>query len=179
VSQSVGQWSVTTTPPGTAYHTNSLFPQGAVWRCYSVLKASEMSINVTSVEAARRINPSPLGSLDRVGSNSAGQAAVPVRQLTRLDADYYAAHERTPTRSVPEPRTEQSPPLRDNAWLRLLERAVGGWAPTLRGSLLLMGLYVCASVLMVLAIGITGLALSAVGAVLLAWVNVAGRLPRA
>ena len=140
-----------------------------------------MSINVTSVEAARRINPSPLGSLDRGGVDSAGQAAVPVRQLTRLDADYYAAHERTPTRSVPGPRTEQSSPSSpscDNTWLRLLERAVGGWAPTLRGSLLLMGLYVCASILMVLAIGAGGLVLAAAGAVLLARVNAAGRLPR-
>jgi hypothetical protein len=42
-----------------------------------------------------------------------------------------------------------------------------------------MGLYVCASILMVLAVGITGLALAGVGAVLLAWVNAAGRLPRA
>src|ERR1700753_315186 len=99
-----------------------------------------MSINVTSVEAARRINPSPLGSLDRVEVDSAGQAAVPVRQLTRLDADYYAAHERTPTRSVPGPRSESSSVRGDGVWLRFLERAVGGWAPTLRGSLLLMGL---------------------------------------
>lgn len=140
-----------------------------------------MSTNVTSVEAARRINPSPLGSFDRGEADSAGQAAAPIRQLTRLDADYYAAHERAPTRSVPDPRTEQSVPqssLRDKALLRLLERAVGGWAPTLRGSIVVMALYVCASILMVLAMGVGGLVLAAGVAVVLARINWAGRLPR-
>jgi hypothetical protein len=61
----------------------------------------------------------------------------------------------------------------------VVERAVGGWAPTLRGSLALVALYLCASVLMVIALGVGGLVLAAGIAVLLACVNSAGRLPRA
>lgn len=140
-----------------------------------------MSTNVTSVEAARRINPGHLGSLDRVVSDSAGQTVVPARQLTRLDADYYAAHEKAPTRSGQGPRTERPTvrPPSDTAWLRLLERAVGGWAPTLRGSLVLVALYLGASILMVIALGFSGLLLAAGVAVVLAWVSSAERLPRA
>jgi len=138
-----------------------------------------MSTNVTSVEAVRRINPDQLGSLDRVDADSAGQAGVPARRLTRLDADYYAAHEQASTRSVPAPRVDHPTAPRDTAWLRVVERAVGGWAPTLRGSLALVALYLCASVLMVIALGIAGLVLAAGIAVVLACVNSAGRLPRA
>jgi hypothetical protein len=154
-----------------------------------------MSTNVTSVEADRRINPEQLGSLDRVDSKFAGQTVVPVRRLTRLDADYYAAVDRAHTVSVPAPRAPQSAlptprtssenlspqrgPVRDRAWLRLLERGVGGWAPTLRGSLVLVALYLLASVLMVLALGFGGLVLAGGIALLLGWLNAAGRLPRA
>lgn len=140
-----------------------------------------MSTNVTSVEAVRRINPDHLGSLDRVGQDSAGQNAVPVRQLTRLDADYYAAHEKAPTRRGQGPRMDRPTvrPPSDKAWLRLLERAVGGWAPTLRASLLLVALYLSASILLVIAFGFTGLLLAAGLALVLAWVNTTERLPRA
>ena len=62
---------------------------------------------------------------------------------------------------------------------RLLERAVGGWAPTLRGSLLLVALFLCAATLMVVALGVGGLALAAGLATLFYWLNAAGRLPRA
>ena len=159
------------------------------------LKASEMSTNVTSVEAERRINPGQLGSLDRVDSSFAGQDVVPVRRLTRLDADYYAAVDRAHTVSVPAPRASRldlptprtsqenhvAPrrPVRDRGWLRLMERAVGGWAPTLRGSLALVALYLCASVLLVLALGVGGLVLAGGIGVLLASLNATGRLPRA
>jgi hypothetical protein len=70
-------------------------------------------------------------------------------------------------------------PPSDKAWLRLLERAVGGWAPTLRASLLLVALYLSASILLVIAFGFTGLLLAAGLALVLAWVNTTERLPRA
>lgn len=184
--------------PREPHDTNSLFEQGGTWRCYSSLKASEMSTNVTSVEADRRINPGQPGSLDRVDSNFAGQAVVPTRRLTRLDADYYAAVDRAHTVSVPAPRAPHSTvpaprtsrensrenlpaqrkPVRDHAFLRLLERVVGGWAPTLHGSLVLVALYLVASVLMVIALGAGGLLLACGIALLLTWLNAAGRLPR-
>ena len=61
----------------------------------------------------------------------------------------------------------------------MMERAVGGWAPTLRGSLALVALYLCASVLLVLALGVGGLVLAGGIGVLLASLNATGRLPRA
>lgn len=146
-----------------------------------------MSTNVTSVEVARPINPELAGSPDRVKPECAGQSGVPARRLTRLDADYYATTERVRTTGVPAPRaaqrgelaTEPEPDSRDSAWLRFLERAVGGWAPTLRGSVALVTLFLCAAVLLVLALGITGVVLSAGLAALACWANAAGRLPRA
>lgn len=146
--------------------------------------ASEMSTNVTSVEAKRRINPDPAGSLDRVESKRAGQTAAPVRRLTRLDADYYAAAEKAHPARVPGPRAHH--PVEDrparlpkDRVCRLLERAVGGWAPTLRGSLVLVALFLFATALMVVALGVGGLALAAGLAALFWWLNAAGRLPRA
>jgi hypothetical protein len=82
---------------------------------------------------------------------------------------------RTSSENLPAQRK----PVRDRAWLRLLERGVGGWAPTLRGSLALVALYLCASVLMVIALGAGGLLLACGIALLLTWLNAAGRLPRA
>jgi hypothetical protein len=89
---------------------------------------------------------------------------------------------------VPAPRTSrensrenlpaQRKPVRDHAFLRLLERVVGGWAPTLHGSLVLVALYLVASVLMVIALGAGGLLLACGIALLLTWLNAAGRLPR-
>jgi hypothetical protein len=108
-----------------------------------------------------------------------------------LDADYYAAVAKASTVGVPEPRSvravqqssaspaPRAAATRDRAWLRLVERAVGGWAPTLRGSLVLVGLYLCAAILLVLALGVGGVALAGGLAVLLCWLNAAGRLPRA
>src|SRR5262249_54265014 len=148
--------------------------------CYSVLQASEMSTNVTSVEPAQRINPELIGSLDRVDSNSAAQAGGPVRRLTRLDADYYAALDEMPTRSIPAPRTETPlPPTEDGAWMRLLERAVGGWAPTLRGSVVVAAVFLCATILLGFALGVGGLLLAGGTALVLCWLNANGRLPRA
>jgi hypothetical protein len=138
-----------------------------------------MSSNVTSVEPARRINPELAGSLDRVDPETAAQPGAPVRRLTRLDADYYAALDRMPTRSVPAPRREITVEVPDRAWLRVLERVVGEWAPTLRASLALAALFLVATVLMVVALGLPGLLLSGGIAVIGGWLNAAGRLPRA
>src|ERR1700743_1846485 len=68
---------------------------------------------------------------------------------------------------------------RDTAWLRGWERVFGGWAPTLRGSLAVVMLFLCAAVLLVLALGVAGVALFAGLAILAYWLNAAGRLPRA
>lgn len=68
---------------------------------------------------------------------------------------------------------------RDRAWLRMMERVVGGWAPTLHGSLVLATLFLCAAVLMVIALGVVGLGLATGLAVLAGWLNATGRLPRA
>jgi hypothetical protein len=139
-----------------------------------------MSTNVTSVEPAQRINPELIASLDRVVSESAAQAGVTVRRLTRLDADYYAALDRMPTRSIPAPRKEMAvPPTEDRAWLRMLERAVGGWAPTLRGSLVVASVFLAAATLLVIALGLAGLLLAGGTAVVLGRLNATGRLPRA
>jgi hypothetical protein len=147
-----------------------------------------MSTNVTSVEASRRINPEQSVSLDRVDFNTAGHDRRPLRKLTRLDADYYAALDSAPTRSAPSRAAVAPEPVdqpldearqRDSAWLRLLERAVGGWAPTLRGSIVLVVLFLCAVVLLVLALGWTGLLVSGALAAIGAWLNTTGRLPRA
>lgn len=138
-----------------------------------------MSSNVTSVEAVRRINPEVAGSLDRVESDCAAQDGVSVRRLTRLDADYYAALDRVPTRSIPEPRRENTVEVPDRTWLRVLERIAGQWAPTLRGSLVVAFVFLAAAVLMVVAIGLPGLLLAGGIAVVGGWLNAAGRLPRA
>lgn len=74
---------------------------------------------------------------------------------------------------------EPEPDSHDSAWLRFLERTVGGWAPTLRGSVALVTLFLCAAVLLVLALGIAGVVLSIGLATLACWANAAGRLPRA
>ncbi|HEX3649826.1 MAG TPA: hypothetical protein VHV49_15480 [Pseudonocardiaceae bacterium] len=76
-----------------------------------------------------------------------------------------------------EPQPE--PESHDSACLRFLERAVGGWAPTLRGSLMMVALFLGAAVLLVLALGIAGVVLVAGLATLACWANAAGRLPRA
>jgi hypothetical protein len=143
------------------------------------VQASEMSTNVTSVEPVQRINPELAVSPDRVDMVSAAQAGVPVRRLTRLDADYYAAHDSVPTRSIPRPRAETTPPRPDQPWLRMLERAVGGWAPTLRGSLAVLGVFVCATILMVMALGPGAFGIA--GAILVVGIclNASGKLPRA
>lgn len=141
-----------------------------------------MSNNVTSVEERRRINPGLIVSPARVDPKSAAQDDVPVRRLTRLDADYYAALDRVATRSIPRPRSATPPPAADSTdstWLRLLERAVGGWAPTLRGSLAVLAVFVGATILMVLALGPGSLLLAGGTLVLGICLNASGKLPRA
>jgi hypothetical protein len=76
-------------------------------------------------------------------------------------------------------RTRAVKVSRDAAWLRLLERVFGGWAPTLRGSLALVVLFLCAAALLVIALGVAGVMLSTGLAALACWLNAAGRLPRA
>ena len=105
-----------------------------------------MSINVTSVEPAQRINPGRIGSVGRLDQTSAAQGHGPVRRLTRLDADYYATVQRGPTRGGPSGRSSRHVAASagvqsDGAWLRMVERAVGGWAPTLRQSVALVALW--------------------------------------
>lgn len=187
------------TPPGT----RALFAPGFVELLLLRLMASEMSTNVMSVEVSRRINPEQPASLDRVDFNTAAQDRTPVRRLTRLDAEYYASRGSEPTqrgpagrsargsaggsaaRSVPKsapksaPGPADEPRQRDSAWLRFLERVVGGWAPTLRGSLVLVALFLCAVVLLVVALGLTGLLISGALAAIGYWLNATGRLPRA
>ncbi|HEX4700586.1 MAG TPA: hypothetical protein VH352_00520, partial [Pseudonocardiaceae bacterium] len=84
---------------------------------------------------------------------------MPVRRLTRLDADYYATPRRKPTRSAPPARPPVVTPSSDRDFLRLLERAVGGWAPTLRQSVALLALFLAAAVAVVITLGIGGLLL--------------------
>lgn len=138
-----------------------------------------MSTNVTSVEPVQRINPELAGSPNRVDSDSAAQAGVPVRRLTRLDADYYAMLDSVRTRSIPRPRVETRPSRPDQHWLRVLERAVGGWAPTLRGSVAVLAVFAFATILLVIALG--PVVLAAAGGLLLVgmYLNASERLPRA
>jgi hypothetical protein len=73
--------------------------------------------------------------------------------------------------------TTQAP--EDRAWLRMLERAVGGWAPTLRGSVAVLAVFLCATILLVMALGPSALLMAGIVLVLGVWLNAAGKLPRA
>src|SRR5947209_1968890 len=113
-----------------------------------------MSTNVTSVEPAQRINPGRVGSSGRLDQESAAQRCGPVRRLTRLDADYYAALQCGPTRGGSPARHALSSGSSDRAWLRVVERAIGGWAPTLRQSVALVALFLTAAVTVVFTLGL-------------------------
>jgi hypothetical protein len=56
-----------------------------------------------------------------------------------------------------------------------LERAVGGWAPTLRASLLLVTLFVTAATIVVFTLGFDGLLLVSALAVVLTRLDAVGR----
>ena len=134
-----------------------------------------MSTNVTSVEPATRINPGRVGSPIRLDQTLAAQGRIPARRLTRLDADYYAAQPRTPTWSAPAPRAPMIRPATDRAWLRLLERAIGGLAPTLRQSVALVALFLAAAIAVVITLGIVGAVLVSCLGIALAWRQVTTR----
>lgn len=139
-----------------------------------------MSINVTSVEPAQRINPGRIGSPDRLDQTSAAQRLDSVRRLTRLDADYFTARQRGPTRgglSV-RPTRHTSTARSDRAWLRLVERVVGGWAPTLRQSVTLVALFLTAAVTVVITLGLVGVLLVTGLCIVLTWLQRTGRAPR-
>src|SRR6266702_699599 len=138
-----------------------------------------MSINVTSVEPAQRIIPGRIGSPDRFDQISAAQRRGPVRRLTRLDADYYAALQRRPTRGGSPARHALSSGSRsDRAWLRVVERAVGGWSPTLRQSVALVALFLAAAVTVMITLGLVGALLVTGLSILLTWLQRTGRTPR-
>lgn len=134
-----------------------------------------MSTNMTSVERDRRINPDRIAPPYGNNENTAAQRHLPVRRLTRLDADYYAAHERVPTPRVSPGSSARSDAPQDPAWLRLLERAVGGWAPTLRASLVLVTLFVTAATIVVCTLGFDGLLLVSALALVLTRLDAVGR----
>ena len=138
-----------------------------------------MSTNVVSLEPVTRINPGRVGSPGLVDRTLAAQGHGPVRRLTRLDADYYATRRVAPTRSVPAPRAgNAAPPAADRAWLRVVERVAGGWAPTLRGSVALVTLFLVAAVTVVITLGLIGAILVASLGIALACRLIAARRPR-
>jgi hypothetical protein len=97
-----------------------------------------------------------------------------------LDADYYATIQRGPTRGGPAGRPARhvpaSPGARsDRAWLRMVERAVGGWAPTLRQSVALVALFLAAAVTVVITLGLVGVLLVTGLGIVLTWSQLAGR----
>jgi len=100
-----------------------------------------------------------------------------------LDADYYATIQGGPTRggllTRPSRHAPASPGARsDRAWLRMVERAVGGWAPTLRQSVALVALFLVAAVTVVITLGLVGVLLITGLGIVLTWLQRAGRAPR-
>jgi hypothetical protein len=70
-------------------------------------------------------------------------------------------------------------PSGDRDFLRLLERAVGGWAPTLRQSVALLALFLAAAVAVVITLGLGGLLLVSGLGLALKWLDGSERVPRA
>lgn len=134
-----------------------------------------MSTNVTSVERDRRINPDRIGSPYGNNGGSAAQRRLPARRLTRLDADYYAAHERVPTPRVPPRPATRRGAHRDRPFLRLLERTIGDWAPTLRTALVLVTLFIAAAVAVAWTLGLDGLLLVLALGIVLTRMDAVGR----
>jgi hypothetical protein len=96
-----------------------------------------------------------------------------------LDADYYAALQRGPTRGgSPARHALSSGSPSDRAWLRVVERAIGGWAPTLRQSVALVALFLTAAVTVVFTLGLVGVLLVTGLSIVLTWLQRAGRTPR-
>jgi hypothetical protein len=97
-----------------------------------------------------------------------------------LDADYYATVQRGPTRGGPSGRPSRhvaasAGARSDRAWLRMVERAVGGWAPTLRQSVALVALFLAAAVTVVITLGLVGVLLVTGLGIVLTWLQRAGR----
>jgi hypothetical protein len=60
----------------------------------------------------------------------------------------------------------------------MVERAVGGWAPTLRQSVALVALFLAAAVTVVITLGLVGVLLITGLGIVLTWLQRAGRTPR-
>ncbi len=60
----------------------------------------------------------------------------------------------------------------------MVERAVGGWAPTLRQSVALVALFLAAAVTVVITLGLVGMLLVTGLGIVLTWSQLAGRAPR-
>ncbi|HEX4725220.1 MAG TPA: hypothetical protein VH333_22105 [Pseudonocardiaceae bacterium] len=69
-------------------------------------------------------------------------------------------------------------PATDRAWLRLLERTIGGLAPTLRQSVALVALFLAAAIAVVITLGVVGAALVSCLGIALAWRQIAARVRR-
>lgn len=99
-----------------------------------------------------------------------------------MDADYYATRPRTPTAGASAPRLpraeERLRAAADRKWLRVLERAVGGWAPTLRQSVALVALFLAAAMAVIITLGGIGVILVSCLAVALTWRWATARIPR-
>jgi len=100
-----------------------------------------------------------------------------------LDADYYAMRHGMPTRSVPAPRAPMAEPAPvraavDRAWLRVVERIFGGWAPTLRQSVALVTLFLAAAATVVFTLGLIGVVLVSCLGIVLTYRRITARVPR-
>ncbi len=60
----------------------------------------------------------------------------------------------------------------------MVERAVGGWAPTLRQSVALVALFLAAAVTVMITLGLVGALLVTGLSILLTWLQRTGRTPR-
>lgn len=121
---------------------------------------------MTTIEPREKIIPGPAPSPEAASPDSPGQPVEARRRTTRLDADYYASRRRRPP-SRPAPPAVPAPEPR-RTWLRLAERVLGDWAPTLRASLALAAAFLALAVVLVLTFGYGG-ALLALGLGITLW----------
>lgn len=66
----------------------------------------------------------------------------------------------------------------DAAWLRVVERMFGGWAPTLRQSVALVTLFLAAAATVVFTLGLIGVVLVSCLGIVLTHRRITARLPR-
>jgi hypothetical protein len=105
---------------------------------------------VTTIEPRRAIIPGPAPSPEAGSHDSPGQPVEARRRTTRLDADYYAS--RGAARRNPAPAPE-APPAPARTVLRLAERVLGDWAPTLRASIVVAVAFLALAGVLVLTFG--------------------------